>query len=96
MHRLTLSPSAFAVALLLVEQPMRVVVDDHTLGIEVGFEADTVYRALRELAALGALTFTRRNITTGTREVRRCGGHWIWTMAAAALTDEAASLAVTA
>lgn len=73
MRTTPLSPAA-----LLVAEHLRAhstpdgdsTVGDHEIGAIVGLEADTVYRGLKKLEALGALTYTRH---TGQRPYENPG-----------------------
>lgn len=72
--------AAVAVALLPAEPGARIVSDDALASI-TGLRPDTVYRALRDLARMGAVTFTRP--VDGSRSLTVCPDSWVWTAIAA-------------
>lgn len=85
MNRVILSPSATSLARLLyrrAEHQPTFPFNDHQAGFQLGLEADTIYRALCDLRALGALTFTRKSWAAN-RQVTVDLTSWVWVYVAA-------------
>lgn len=84
MTRIIISPKACAVAAALLQHKLNVLnsaaISDQFIATQTSLEEDTVYRALVELADLGAITFTRRqkNEHGSHRAVTLNLAHWAW------------------
>lgn len=87
MNRIILSPKALAVAALLIDtdkiSPQLLFASDDELAARLELRRDTVYRALRELRDVGALTFSRHRSQDRGRRIDLDASSWVWAAVAA-------------
>lgn len=84
------TPTAHALAHLLLElstasRSLELSLADHDLADSLDVQPDTIYRALRQLRALGAVQYTRPGLWRGARErlIYLDFTSWVWTAVAA-------------
>jgi hypothetical protein len=94
MNRIMLSPKAGTIAAHLRTQPAvdgELCACDADIAATFGLKPDSVYRALCELRAMGALSFTRHTTCAGGRgrRIKLVDSSWVWTALVA--TESAAA-----
>jgi len=54
-------------------------IDDNEIAHRLGYQPDTIYKAIRELTNVGAITHMgRRDLITGQRNITVNLKHWVW------------------